>query len=85
MKKIENKNFPKGEIVIYKAKDGDIELKVKLEKETIWLDAHQIALIFDVNRPAIVKHVNNIYKTSELDKEATCSILEQVATDGKVY
>jgi len=38
---------------------------------------------FRVNRPAIVKHISNIYKVKELDKNLTCSILEQVATDGK--
>jgi death-on-curing family protein len=55
-----------------------------LEKNTVWLDAHLIAQLFDVNRPAIVKHINNIYKTGELDKKSTCSILEQVAADGKI-
>lgn len=75
--------FNKGEIVIYKSSKGP-EIQVKLEKNTVWLNAHLIARLFDVNRPAIVKHINNIYKTSELDKELTCSILEQVATDGKI-
>ena len=77
-------NINKGEIVIYRTKSGEVEIKVKLEKETIWLDAHQIAQIFDVNRPAIVKHINNIYKTLELDKKSTCSKMEQVAADGKI-
>jgi len=56
---------------------------VRLEQETVWLDAHQIALLFDVNRPAIVKHIQNIYKIKELNSKPTCSILEQVAADGK--
>jgi death-on-curing family protein len=77
-----NKN--KGDIIIYKPKGKEVKVKVKLEKETIWLNAHQIAQIFDVNRPAIVKHINNIYKTLELDKKSTCSILEQVAADEKI-
>ncbi|MFA5431345.1 MAG: virulence protein RhuM/Fic/DOC family protein [Candidatus Paceibacterota bacterium] len=73
----------RGEIVIYKDKGNKIDLEVKLEKETVWLDANQIALLFGVNRPAIVKHVNNIYKGEELNSDSTCSILEQVAVDGK--
>lgn len=73
----------KGEIVIYKSPTGP-EIQVKLEKNTVWLDAHLIAQLFDVNRPAIVKHINNIYKTGELDKKSTCSVLEQVAADGKI-
>ena len=77
-------NINKGELLIYRPKSGEVEIKVKLEKETIWLDAHQVARIFDVNRPAIVKHINKIYRTLELDKKSTCSILEQVAADGKI-
>lgn len=74
----------KGEIVIYKPAKGEVELRVRLEGETIWLDARQMALIFGVNRPAIVKHVNNIYRTKELDEKSTCSKMEQVAVDGKI-
>jgi len=69
------------EIVIYE--DGDVSLELSVEDKTIWLDANDIATIFDVNRPAIVKHIGNIYKSKELHKETTCSILEQVAKDGK--
>ena len=65
--------------MIYKALKGEAQVEVRLEKETVWLDAHQIALVFGVNRPAIVKHINNIYRTGELNKGSTCSILEQVA------
>lgn len=69
-------------IEIYKSANGT-EISVKLEEDTIWLDANSIADLFGVKRPAIVKHIGNIYKSSELDKESTCSILEQVAADGK--
>jgi len=69
------------EIVIYE--DGDLSIEIPLKDETIWLSTEQIASIFDVNRPAIVKHIGNIYKSEELDKDSTCSILEQVAKDGK--
>ena len=69
------------EIVIYE--DGDFSVEISVEKETLWLSAEQIAAVFGVNRPAIVKHIGNIYKTDELDKDSTCSILEHVAKDGK--
>ncbi len=69
------------DMVIYE--DGHLSIEISVEDETIWLSADQIASIFDVNRPAIVKHIGNIYKTEELDKNSTCSILEQVAKDGK--
>jgi len=72
----------KGEILIYKTNAGT-EISVVLDNNTIWLDAHLIAVLFNVNRPAIVKHIQNIYKSKELFQTATCSILEQVAADGK--
>lgn len=68
----------KGDIQIYKTEKGT-EIQVKLDNETVWLDAHLIASLFNVNRPAIVKHLNNIYQSKELDRKSTCSILEQVA------
>ena len=68
-------------LVIYQ--NGEIELKVSIENETIWLKAEDIASLFDVQRPAIVKHIGNIYKTNELAEFSTCSILEQVAKDAK--
>jgi len=79
---MKKEKFNKGEIVIYKSPSGP-EIQVKLEKNNVWLNAHLIAEVFNVNRPAIVKHINNIYKRGELDRELTCSILEQVAADGK--
>lgn len=69
-------------VVVYN--DGEIELKVSVNEETIWLNAEDIAYIFNVKRPAIVKHIGNIYKDGELIENVTCSILEQVAKDGKV-
>lgn len=72
----------KGEILIYKTNAG-MEISVVLDNNSIWLDAHLIAVLFKVNRPAIVKHIQNIYKSEELEQTATCSILEQVAADGK--
>ncbi|MBP1630963.1 MAG: death-on-curing family protein [Bacteroidetes bacterium] len=69
-------------IEIYKTSKG-AEVSVQLEMDTVWLDAHNIAEVFGVNRPAIVKHVGNIYKSGELEMKSTCSILEQVAADGK--
>ncbi len=72
---------PYKQLVIYEDKDKHIE--VQLKQETLWLDARQIAYLFDVQRPAVVKHIRNIYKSEELDENSTCSILEQVAADGK--
>jgi len=69
------------DIIIYQ--NGEIEINVSVDKDTIWLSSEKIAMLFGVQRPAIVKHINNIYKTNELSKILTCSILEQVTKDGK--
>jgi prophage maintenance system killer protein/prophage antirepressor-like protein len=69
------------DVVIYE--DGKVSLELSVKDKTVWLDANEIALIFDVNRPAIVKHIGNIYKSNELERESTCSIMEQVTKDGK--
>ncbi|ABV67808.1 putative DNA-binding protein [Aliarcobacter butzleri RM4018] len=69
-------------LVVYS--DGELELKVSVNNQTVWLSADEIAYIFDVNRPAIVKHIGNIYNDEELEQNSTCSILEQVAKDGKL-
>jgi len=76
------KTTNRGEIKIYKTGHGT-EIQVSLDKETVWLDAHLIAALFKVNRPAIVKHIHNIYRSGELKETSTCSKMEQVATDGK--
>lgn len=73
----------KGKIEIYQTTDGT-EVQVKLEQDTVWLDAHLIAKLFGVQRPAVVKHIGNIYKSGELAEKATCSKMEQVASDGKM-
>ncbi len=75
----------KGQVIIYQAKDKSVRLDVKLEKDTIWLTQSQIALLFGTKRPAITKHLGNIFSSGELKKYSVCSILEHTAADGKVY
>ncbi|MCX6736568.1 MAG: virulence protein RhuM/Fic/DOC family protein [Candidatus Parcubacteria bacterium] len=78
------KEIKKGEIIIYKTSDGP-NLDVRLDKETVWLTQNQIAILFDTQRPAITKHLNNIFESKELDKNSVSSILEHTASDGKKY
>lgn len=87
MKKEKDKKEPKnrGEIVIYKAKDGQTKLEVNLQDETVWLTQAQIAELFGTQRPAITKHLKNIFKEGELKENSVCSILEHTASDGKTY
>ncbi|MBE6323388.1 MAG: DNA-binding protein [Bacteroidales bacterium] len=72
------------EIVIYKPNE-QFQLEVQLKDETVWLTQPQIAALFGVQRPAITKHLNNIFREGELDATSVSSILEHTAADGKVY
>ena len=69
-------------ILFYNDEEGNIKIEVLLESENVWLNVESIANLFNVQRPAIVKHINNIYKDEELEKTSTCSILEQVQLEG---
>ncbi|OGE82538.1 MAG: hypothetical protein A2846_02920 [Candidatus Doudnabacteria bacterium RIFCSPHIGHO2_01_FULL_49_9] len=81
---MKNKEKPKGEIVIYKAEKGP-EIQVKLEDDTVWLTQNQIANLFGTKRPAITKHLRNVFKSAELSQNSVSSILEHTAVDGKIY
>ncbi len=71
-------------IVLYQTPDGSMSIDVRLEKETLWMDAHQMARLFGRDRSVILRHIRNIYETNELDQMATCAKNAQVAADGKL-
>ena len=70
-------------IVIYQTEDGQTQIDVRLENETVWLTQAQMAELFETDRTSIVRHINNIYKAEELDRESTCAKIAQVQTEGK--
>jgi len=74
-----------GSIIIYEAKDGNLKVNVKFKDDMVWLTQIQIADLFGTQRPAITKHLNNIFKNEELDEDSVCSILEHTADDRKTY
>jgi prophage maintenance system killer protein/prophage antirepressor-like protein len=71
------------QIIIYQTEDGQTQVDVRLENETVWLTQKQIAELFGTKRPAITKHLKNIYASEELDENSTCSILEHMGNEGK--
>ena len=77
MPKTDNKS------IIYQAKNGALEFRGDIDKQTIWATQKQIAEVFGVNSQAITKHISNIYQEGELKEKATCSILEQVRIEGE--
>lgn len=71
----------KNEIVVYQPNET-IRLEVAIQDDTVWLTQAQIADLFGTKRPAITKHLANIYKDGELDESSTCSILEHMGNSG---
>ena len=71
------------QIIIYQTEDGQTQIDVRLDNETVWLTQKQIAELFGTKRPAMTKHLKNIYASEELDEGSTCSILEHMGNEGK--
>ena len=69
-------------IEIYKFTKGEIVFNVDKKQETIWATQEQIAQLFDVQVPAIAKHLSNIYKSGELQMDTTFSKMEKVQIEG---
>ncbi len=69
-------------IIFYEDENNNTKVEVRLIDEDVWLNVNAIANLFGVQRPAIVKHISNIYHDEELEKNSTCSILEQVQLEG---
>jgi len=78
---MKQKEIQKGEIVIYKSKEGP-NLKVRLEDETVWLSQKQMALLFDKGVPTINEHIKNIYKEGELEEKSTIRNFRIVQNEG---
>lgn len=72
----------RGNIIIYQAKDGSTSIDVKLESETVWLNQYQMAELYQTDRTSIVRHLNNIYKSGELERNSTCAKIAQVQVEG---
>lgn len=66
-------NIPQSEIVIYTNPDNSIQLDVKLDKETVWLNVEQMTQLFGRERTVITRHINNVFKEGEVDKSLGCA------------
>ncbi len=70
------------EIKIFKSKDGDTEIQVKLDNDTVWLNQYQLEDLFHTDRSSINRHISNIYKSKELKEKSTCAFFAQVQKEG---
>jgi hypothetical protein len=73
------------DFILYIAPNGEVRVDVFVNEETIWLTQKNIGELFGVQRPAITKHLGNIFLSGELVENSVSSILEHTAEDGKSY
>lgn len=71
--------------LLYTTPNGKVKVEIFLKDETIWLTQEKIAGLFGVQRPAVTKHLKNIFESEELQENSVSSILEHTADDGKKY
>ncbi|HMR89341.1 MAG TPA: hypothetical protein PKD51_14365 [Saprospiraceae bacterium] len=72
------------EILLYTTPNGNVKVEIYLQNETIWLTQQKIADLFGVQRPAITKHLKNIFESAELNEEVVSSILEHTKQHGEI-
>ena len=78
-----NKNvMEQNKIIIYQTEDGQTQIDVRLENETVWLTQAQMAELFEKTPQNITMHIGNAYKEGELDKTSTCKEYLQVQQEG---
>lgn len=66
------------DIILYNTDKNQIQIQVKFDNRTVWLNQSQLATLFDTDRTSILKHIKNIYATKELDEDATCENLHKL-------
>ena len=74
-----------GNVIVYQAENESVSTNVLFKDETFWMTQKDMAKLFDVNIPAISKHLKNIFESGELDLLAVVSKMETTAEDGKIY
>ena len=70
-------------IIIYQTEDGQTQIDVRLEDETVWLTQAQMAELFEKTPQNITMHIGNAYKEGELERDSTCKEYLQVQREGK--
>lgn len=73
------------DFLLYTDADGKVKVDVFLKDETVWLTQKAMSELFHVKRPAITKHLKNIFESGELREDSVSSIMEHTAPDGKAY
>jgi prophage maintenance system killer protein len=70
------------QVQLFETQDGQINLEVRLQDETVWLSTEQMSRLFDRDRSVLTKHINNVFKDRELEMHSTCAKFAQVQKEG---
>ena len=71
------------ELIIFQSENGALELRINGEKDTVWANLEQIATLFERDKSVISRHINNIFKEEELDRNSTVAKIATVQKEGK--
>ena len=74
----------KNEIIVYKSDELAARIEVRIEDETVWLNKEQIGLLFGRDRSVISRHINNVFKEGELQKEKVCAFFAHTTPHGAI-
>jgi hypothetical protein len=74
----------KSQIELFKSKDDQIELKVRLDKDTVWLNRNEISVLFERDVKTIGKHINNVFDEGELKKEVVVAKFATTTKHGAI-
>jgi len=74
----------KNEIILYQSNDHALHIEVRIEEETVWLNKEQMSLLFGRDRTVISRHINNIFKEGELQKEVVCAFFALTTQHGAI-
>ena len=75
----------KGQFLLYQTPDGDSQIEVKLQNDTVWLSLDQMAELFQRNKSTISRHIKNVLEDGELEEDSVVANFATTATDGKNY
>lgn len=75
----------KDQILIYKASDGETQIDVQIQNETIWLNRQQLSILFDRDIKTIGKHLNNVFKEGELEQKTVVANFTTTAKECGLY
>ena len=75
----------KGQIILYQTPDGESKIEVRLENDTVWLSADQMAELFQRNKSTISRHIKNVLEDGELEESSVVAFFATTDADGKKY